>query len=72
VHVTLWGQGEGHIGFWWINLRERDNFKDCGVGRIILKLIFKKKNGGVEWIDLADDRQRWWAIIKALMNLRYP
>ena len=35
--------GEVHTGFWWGNLRERDNLEDPGVdGRIILRLIFRK------------------------------
>jgi hypothetical protein len=34
--------GKGR-GFWWGNLRERDNWGDPGVeGRIILRWIFKK------------------------------
>jgi hypothetical protein len=28
--------------------------------------------GSVGWIDLADDRSRWWAVVNALMNLRLP
>jgi hypothetical protein len=44
------------IGFWWGNLREGDTGID---GRIILKLIFKEWDGGMEWIDLAQDRDRW-------------
>jgi hypothetical protein len=26
--------------------------------------------GGVEWIYLAWDRDRWWAVVNAVMNLR--
>jgi hypothetical protein len=26
--------------------------------------------GGVEWIQLAQDRDRWWAVVNAVMNLR--
>jgi hypothetical protein len=26
--------------------------------------------GGVEWIDLAQDRDRWRAVVSAVMNLR--
>jgi hypothetical protein len=26
--------------------------------------------GGVEWIYLAEDRFRWWALVNAVMNLR--
>ena len=28
--------------------------------------------GGIYWIDLAEERDRWWAIVNALMNLRVP
>jgi hypothetical protein len=26
--------------------------------------------GGMDWIDLAQDRDRWWALVNAAMNLR--
>ena len=28
--------------------------------------------GGVEWIELAQDRDRCWALVCAVMNLRVP
>jgi hypothetical protein len=41
------GKREVHTGFWWGDLRQGDHLGDPGVdGRIILKLIFKKSNGG--------------------------
>jgi len=35
------------LGFWWGNLRERGHLADPGVdGQIILRQIFRKKDGG--------------------------
>jgi hypothetical protein len=43
-----------HTGLWWGNLRE-----DLGIDRrIILRLIFRKWDGGMNCIDLAQDRDR--------------
>jgi hypothetical protein len=28
--------------------------------------------GDVDWIDLAHDRDRWWALVNMVMNLRVP
>jgi hypothetical protein len=51
----------------------RDHMEDRGVdGRIILRWIFKKWNGGLDWIDLAQDRGRWRALVNAVMNVRVP
>jgi transposase len=41
-------------------------------GRIILKGIFEKWDGCVDWIDLAQDRYRWRAVVKAAKNFRFP
>ena len=28
--------------------------------------------GGMDWMDMALDRDRWWALANAIMNLRVP
>jgi hypothetical protein len=40
-------------------------------GRTILHLQ-EVAWGGMEWIDLAQDTNRWWAVVSAVMNLRAP
>ena len=43
--------------------------KDPGVdGRIVL--IFEKWDGDMDGINLAQGRDKWWALVNAVMNLR--
>jgi hypothetical protein len=65
------GKREMHAGFWWGDLREGDHLGDPGVdGRIILKWLSKKWGGSMDWIELAQDRDRLRAVVNAVMNLR--
>jgi hypothetical protein len=55
----------------WENVREGDDLENPGVnGRIILKWILERLDGGMEWIGLAQDRDRWRAVVNAVLNLR--
>jgi hypothetical protein len=51
---------------------EKDHLKDQGVdGWMGSELTLGRLvEGGVEWIHLAEDRDRWQALVYAVMNLR--
>jgi hypothetical protein len=68
------GRGEACIGFWWGNLRERRPLgrpKRRWEDNIRMDLQ-EVGCGGMDWIGLAQDRDRWRAIVNVVMNLRVP
>jgi hypothetical protein len=63
------GETKVHTGFWWGDLRKGDHVED---GRIILRWLFKQWNEDMDWIELAQNRDRWRALVNAVMNFRVP
>jgi hypothetical protein len=61
VYRVLVGKPEG-----------KDHLKDQGIdGSMGSKWTSGRlAGGGVEWIHLAEDRDRWWAVMNAVVNLR--
>jgi len=58
---------------WRGNLREIDNVEDLNIdGMIILRWILRKWDGGVDWFDLAQDRDRWQALVNMIMIFWVP
>jgi hypothetical protein len=71
--VMVLGREKVRTGFRWGNLMERDRFRNLLLDwRIVLIWILKKWNGGMGWIDLDQYRDRWQALVKAIMNLQLP
>jgi hypothetical protein len=57
------------IGVCWQDLKARDGLG----GRMILKLVLNmEKEKAQTGIVLDRDRDRWWAVVNAVMNLRLP
>jgi hypothetical protein len=52
-----------HTEFRWGNLRERDHLEPVVIWRIILRWIFREWNEGMDRIYLAEDRDRWQAVV---------
>ena len=74
-HVARMVEERGCIGFWWGNRRERVHWGDLRVdGWIILGWIDLQdvRCGYMDWIGLAQDRDRWWTLVSAVMNLWVP
>jgi len=65
--------GDGHVGFCWGNPRERKALEELGMnGKIILNSYPRKSVCDADCIDLAQDRDRWNALVKAAMDLSVP
>jgi hypothetical protein len=58
--------------FSWESQKERDHWEDRGIdGRMGSEWILGRLAwGGVNWIRLAQDRDRWRAVVSTVMNLR--
>jgi hypothetical protein len=62
-----------HTGFWCGNLKERDSLENLGVdGMLILKHLKEKGWNGINWIDLAQVRDKWRALMNTVMNTGDP
>ena len=57
------GKHEGKRPLWRPRHRWEDNIKMD---------LQEVRYGGIDWIDLALDRDRWRALLTAVMNLRVP
>jgi hypothetical protein len=67
-HVARMGEGRGVYRVLVENLRERDHIVDPVVGGGLQEVGCR----GMDWIELALDRDRWRAFVNAVMNLWVP
>ena len=63
VHRVLVGKPEGKRPL----VRPRRRLEDN------IKMDLQEVGGGCgDWMELAQDRERWWALVSMVMNLRVP
>ena len=68
----MWhGRREMHTGFWWRNMRDRDHWGDLR-WEDNFKLDLQEVGWGIDWIHLAQNRDRWRGLVNAVMNYQVP
>ena len=70
-HVARMVEERGRIGSWWGNQRPLGRPRSRWVDNIRMDLQ-EVGCGYVDWIGLAQDRDRWRTLVSAVMNLRVP
>ena len=67
----VWGKGDVNTGFWLEDVTRRYNLEDLGVDdTIILKMDLHEVGWrGMDWIDMAQDRERWQKLPSMSINL---
>jgi hypothetical protein len=59
------------MGYWWESQKETDHWEEKDVGGwTILKQIIGRDD--VDWIDMAQDRDQWKALVNTPLHLRVP
>jgi hypothetical protein len=58
---------------WWGNLKDpRDHLEDLGEECRIIRWIFRKWVGGIDWIEPVQDMDGWRALVNVVTNFRVP
>jgi hypothetical protein len=67
-----WGIRGMHIGYLWESQKERDHWEDQIRRRVDnIKMDLREiRWDGVDWIDMAQDRDQWRALVNTVLNLR--
>jgi len=74
-HVAHMGERRGTYRVLVGKPERRDHLEDPGIdGRIILRWIFRKCDGGggMNWIYLTQDKDKWQALLNVVKNIQVP
>jgi hypothetical protein len=69
----VWGRIEVCTGCWWESLRERGHWGNQDRWEDNIKMDIQEVGGGrVVWMELAQDRDRWRALVCTVRDFRVP
>ena len=72
-HVARMGEERGCIVSWWGNRRERPLGRPRRRCVDNIRMDLQEVGCGyMDWVGLAQDRERWRTLVSAVMNLRVP
>jgi hypothetical protein len=73
-HVARMGRRGMHIGYWWEIQKERDHWEHQDVSGVDnVKMDLREIEwDGMDWIDLAQDRDQWRALVNTVIDLWVP
>jgi hypothetical protein len=72
---TNGGRRGTHIGYWWQSRSKETTGKTTYVCRWVDNIKMDLREiccDAVDWIDVAQDRDQWRALVNTAMNLRVP
>jgi hypothetical protein len=64
-----WGRSKMHIGFWWASQKEEDHQENLDIDE---RIKLETGCSGMDWIDLAQNRDQWRALVYTVINLWVP
>jgi hypothetical protein len=70
-HVSRRGRRGMHIGYWWEKRRPLGRPRRMWVDNIKINLR-EIRWDGVDWIDMAQNRDQWRALMNTVLNVRVP
>jgi hypothetical protein len=62
-----------HINYWWESQKERDHYENQHRWVDNIKMDLREIGwGGMDWIDLVQDRDWWRVFVNIVLNLQVP
>jgi hypothetical protein len=70
---TYGERAEVYTGIWWRIVKKRQFGRPTRRCEDNINMGLQEVGcGGVDWIELSQDREGWWEIVNVVMNLRVP